>query len=877
MLFGSVSLFASLIRLLMTRPALETGLRTVGGALLDPTYKNWFEAAGLCACAVTAFFRPCWMSSTFANVERAFQAFSLHRRKAILLAGLFPILIRVALLPVMPVPQPKVADEFGHLLIADTFASGRIANPPHPMWRHFESSYILQKPVYTSIYPFAQGLLLASAKAIGCSPWLAVCLSVAAMCGAICWMLQGWLPPQWALLGALLAITRFSFLSYWMNTYWGGAVPAIGGALVVGALPRIMRLCRPRDSLLLGLGLAILAQSRPFEGFLLSLPVCATLIAWLFRTTRVRTRRVGWDVRLKRMVLPLCGAAAAIFAVTAYYNWRVTGDPLVMPYQLHQRLYGTPQSFFWSAPVFEAPGLQRHKDLLDNFHWQLKAYLTQASWQGLAGQFATKSNLFWNFSIQPLLTLPLLFLPLACKDRWTRFLVLTWLFVWVGMGLYPFFYYHYAAPVCGLTLFAMLQGMRRLRGYQWRGRPVGLSLFRFTLALVCVSFLASAIGGAMHPTAIVIASTTRSRILERLRKVAGKHLVLVRYGPEHSFHEGEIYNAADIDRSPVVWARELDAASNNALLRYYSGRKTWLLEPDEEPYRFTRLNQAEISQPALRISAILSAAGIEASREPGVTPGGIVTIFGNNFANRLRGSLTLGSIFWPLPLEIDKITMRLGNVYAPVSGVSSFDEFFSAPLPLELGNVRVQFGDRWAPIFSVANIDGEESVTVQAPFELSGTSVPVTLWLGSDSTTARNIPILPASPGILQADISEIGLTPVLRKQDGSFVADDNPAHPGEIVRMLVTGLGPVSPPVATNRRTVSGTEPAVRYPIAVWLNNAPARFISAKYAAELIGIEEVAFQVPAGTTAGLRIPVSVTVTAGSQVIASNSSTIPVR
>jgi len=62
-------------------------------------------------------------------------------------------------------------------------------------------------------------------------PWFGVWLSCGALAAALLWALEGWFAPSWALFGTLLAIPLCSF-SYWMNSYMGGSVAAIGGALV---------------------------------------------------------------------------------------------------------------------------------------------------------------------------------------------------------------------------------------------------------------------------------------------------------------------------------------------------------------------------------------------------------------------------------------------------------------------------------------------------------------------------------------------------------------------------------------------------------------------------------------------------------------------
>jgi hypothetical protein len=70
-----------------------------------------------------------------------------------------------------------------------------------------------------------------------------------------------------------------------------------------------------------------------------------------------------------------------------------------------------------------------------------------------------------------------------------------------------------------------------------------------------------------------------------LQRQGGKHLIVVRYAPTTINPVEWVYNAADIDRSPIVWARELGTTQDRDLLRYFGDRRVWLLEVNNRDIR----------------------------------------------------------------------------------------------------------------------------------------------------------------------------------------------------------------------------------------------------------------------------------------------------
>jgi len=510
----------------------------------------------------------------------AVHRFASRTAWSMLVLALLPMALRLALLPTAPIPSPRTPDDFSYALLGDTLAHFRLANPPHPMHRFFETNFVLQEPTYSSIYPLGQGIALAFGQLVLRQQWAGVVLSAGAFCGLCYWMLRAWTTPAWALIGGLLAVFEFGPLQYWMNTYWGGSLAAAGGCLIFGSLPRLHRRARTRDAVLLGLGIAVEWLTRPFETALILLCVA------LFLLPAFRGR---WRL-LARIASVAALATLPALALTLLQNWQATGRWTTLPYMLSQYQYGVPTSFTMQpVPTPHRPLTQEQKidyDLQAAVHGN-----SPDTFSAFLARLEKRVRFYRFFFPVPLLLALPAFFPVL---RQLRFLwvALSLAILGLGTNFYPYFYPHYIAG--GACLFVLVSVTALERIGRWRSEVARLILmlsaaqflFWYGLHLLAGWEPARALTEQYESWDYVNHGDPEGRIDidRRLAQASGKQLVFVRYAPQHRLDEW-VWNAAGIDSSVIVRALDLGPAENEKLRRYYPDRTAWLLEPDARPPR----------------------------------------------------------------------------------------------------------------------------------------------------------------------------------------------------------------------------------------------------------------------------------------------------
>ena len=503
--------------------------------------------------------------------------------RSALTAALVPLVLRVALLPWLGVPVPTIHDEFSLLLQADTFLSGRLSNPPHPFWEHFESFHILQQPTYASMYFPLRSAPLLLGKVLG-HPWIGVILVFSMLCAAVTWALRGLATPELALLGGLLVGLRYGLFSYWINSYWGGSITALGGALVLGAYLRVRTRPRWRDGVALGVGVVLLMATRPLEGFFFCLPFVVALVLWLAGQVRMRKYDAGLRIAAPSLTFFAAGVA---FMLT--FNAAVTGSARETPYEINRHQYALAPASFFAEPIV---GERRGDASMRRFYaWEAGAYERGGSTTGLANATGRKLVNLYRFYVGAALAVPFLAGAFVMAKRYpvpaAAGALVTLAFLTTSWDLA-----HYASPAFVLFIAAIVLGLDCFAARPAGKRPpLGRNTSFLATALPIAAILPLAIPsvfvmmGRASFGAVEIErpccsygggpGSARQALVSQLEQLPGRDLVFINTETGDDLHFTWIANSADIDAADIVWARDLGAERNRGLIDYMPDRRTW--------------------------------------------------------------------------------------------------------------------------------------------------------------------------------------------------------------------------------------------------------------------------------------------------------------
>ena len=496
-----------------------------------------------------------------------------QRARAILVFGLMGGLGSTAFGLLFGPPLPEVHDEFAYLLAADTFAEGRLTNPTHPFWEHFESFHIIHEPTYQAKYPPGQGLLLALGKTLTGDPSYGVWIGAGLLSASLAWSLLVWLPPAWAVLLAAFATAQIGWFSYWAQSFWGGAVAGIGGALVIGAYGTIRKEARVWSGVVLGGGLVILALSRPFEGAILGVLVGSTLLLRGIRRTRARQGGI-----LIRGLVPATLVVALGLTALGSYHQAVTGSALPMPYQVYEEQYAAAPTLIFQTPG--EPPTYRHAAMERYWmEWGKARHEAHRSLSTLAPATAHKLLIILGFFLGPAVAAFIIagIAPTARPEPvLTAGLLAVLAAALMTKGAYP----HYLAPATAIFFIITGNGLRYLhRRARRKGTSWNLATLIMTASLLMVFASLVNLVGAQGDGFGPQRQSVKDHVLAN---ATGPHLVLVAYAPDHDYQQEWVYNRAVIDEAEVVWARSMGPERDALLRTYFGDRTAWRLTVGRE-------------------------------------------------------------------------------------------------------------------------------------------------------------------------------------------------------------------------------------------------------------------------------------------------------
>jgi len=296
-------------------------------------------------------------------------------------------------------------------------------------------------------------------------------------------------------------------------------------------------------------------------------------------------------------VAPALALLVIAIAWMGYYNFRNFGSPFTLPYKVNRATYATAPYFIWQPrrpePVYHHKEIQRFYQIAE----LPSAQHYQSLHNVVIGAFVAMPFMALRFFAGFALLPPLILCPRVLLDRRVRFLVMCLAILAAGLSIEVFVVPHYMAPFTCVFYALGLQATRHLWLWRPHGVRFGMAIVRLSVSVCLIMAVVRLFNTVLNFPVIQSQvggwsgdwygpdhfGTERANIQCQLERLPGKQLVIARYSSDHDPRHEWVYNAAEIDSSKVIWAREMDPASTYELFQYYKDRNVWLVQPDMKP------------------------------------------------------------------------------------------------------------------------------------------------------------------------------------------------------------------------------------------------------------------------------------------------------
>ncbi len=477
-------------------------------------------------------------------------------------------------------PLPALHDEYGYLFLGETFARGRLTNDPPPGPPEFYATFHeFITPRYIAKFPPGQGMALALGILLG-HPIIGIWLVNGLWAIALAWMLRAVAPPLWANGGALAAVIGYGAMTYWGYSYWGGSVLALGGALTFGGALRLwQREGNPITAAAwAGVGCAIMALTRPLDGFIFAL-FPAGMIAWtLWRD------RAGMLKRMLAFGLPVAVGVMLMLG----YNIATTGSLWLFAHRLYDQTQVPGLALFvWEKPAPDPPGLPDFLARYERiFGGNMGADpLTWAQYLANLKRFSlAQFDFLFPIWIWPLLALGLA-TAYAARDGPARLALLSLLFITFPLLTLRFYgFAHYAAAWTAPALLLIVRGAQQ-RKILWSGFGAASQYPFWICALILSVWPLLATANEItrgYPQWLSFPwvydrEEVREDLADLAQQTGHPQMAIVVYAPNHDPHAEWVFNSPDPLEQDVLWIRAQGPARVPELAKLFPHHDEWLV------------------------------------------------------------------------------------------------------------------------------------------------------------------------------------------------------------------------------------------------------------------------------------------------------------